>query len=265
MAEQILERANYQFKSIYWYLDHALRLVPSLVHDAKALYEAVRNDAWLFDAIILTDIDSDSVAEVISAQLGPLLAAWKAVMDEHEVEARSSLDSTSASGPVSSSTGEQLLNQDQSSGQFKSNTSIGQTSMDTAEYMTGLCDESPSLSRFEAHECVPKVILVVSPGKSESTRRKILASAKKHIPDVIVVPDSAPTAAFRELVEGMALRRAAALHRHDVAMDPALRRFRYQVRTHDKWSPFALRKPGDYDYHDMGDASMAADEIEEES
>jgi len=82
-STQDLRRCLYKWKSVFWFLDRATNLVPSMVHSSTDLYRAVKGEGWLFDAIVVTDVDSARVADALCRELVPLLNAWENVMRAH--------------------------------------------------------------------------------------------------------------------------------------------------------------------------------------
>jgi len=87
-----LQRSLNSWKSVPWFLDHAARLVPSVVDSSTDLYRAVKGEGWLFDTIVVTDVECVQVATVISRELGELLKQWEFTLSRHVASLHSAAD-----------------------------------------------------------------------------------------------------------------------------------------------------------------------------
>lgn len=184
-----------------------------MVQGSIDFHSAIKGEGWLFDSIIITDVDSPAVAEALCAELMPMLADWERVMEGHVRRAARQAIRNAA----------QLRSRSQGN--------LASSLVDASAHGSSLPSQiqsqiSSKSSWYSAQKCIAKVVLVTPADVSAATRHRIFAAAAKYGSSVEVLPEIAPVMAFMELVDKPATERATALHMHDVQLDPALSRFR---------------------------------------
>lgn len=142
-AQRKLMETMREHRSLFWFLDHAAQVVPSMVHSAPDLYDAIKSEGWLFDSIVITDVDSPEVADVLCAELIPMLGAWETVMEGHSRRAAGA----SSSSPATTA---------RSTHPTGTKSSIGERLV-----------HAKGGSSFVGRKCVPRIVLVASQRTNE--------------------------------------------------------------------------------------------------